>query len=454
MGKSHYKKRLTEDLDRWIEGGLVPADNRAAILDNVTETRIGWTASGALAILGTVLLALAAISFVAANWADMGNIVRLALLFGVLWGCFAGAGWAFMRDHSAIGHALALLGAALFGASIVLVAQIFNMSSWRFTVLGIWAVGALGVALLSPSRPVLILASLLGAAWTLAETYNTFAPGIVWGYLPLWAVTMAAASRMRSLVSANFLGIGLFVWLPFLVWDYAQDDRLSALQSLSILVLAGGGLAMLFAAFRDGDRFGFGALTNWGSVAALAGGFALQFPLGEFEDYAERGAAYRGSAQDYWQTLAGPGTGDYWLLAGVSAVIFAIGIVIRSLHRSANRILLIPASIGIVIALVLPTLTQLAGPDAVLMLRILTGASVFTVAVAMILYGSREGRRFTGGIGITLFVVQALYVYSVTFGGLLDTSLFFLIGGLLLFGLSIAVIRMQKHLQAKPEEAS
>ncbi|WP_394692176.1 DUF2157 domain-containing protein [Hyphobacterium sp.] len=454
MAVSRFKKRLAKDLDRWIENGLVPAGNRTAILGDVPDARVGWSASGALAILGAVLLGLAAISFVAANWADMGDILRLTLLFGVLWGCFAGAGWAFARDHSAIGHALALLGAAMFGASIVLVAQIFNMSSWRYTVLGIWAVGALAVALLTPSRPVLILASLLGAAWTWAETYNTFAPDVIWGYLPLWAITMLAASRMRSLVSANFLGIGLFVWLSFLVWDYAQDDRLSALQSLSVFVLAAGGLAMLFAALRDGDRFGFGALTNWGSVAALAGGFALQFQLSEFEDYAERGSSYRGSAQEYWETLTGPGTGDYWLLAGVFAVIFAIGIVIRSLHRSASRILLIPASIAIAIALLLPTLTQLAGPDAVLMLRILTGASVFTLAVALILYGSREGRRFTGGIGIALFVAQALYVYSVTFGGLLDTSLFFLIGGLLLFGLSIAVIRMQKHLQAKPGEMS
>jgi uncharacterized membrane protein len=454
MGISRYKKRLTDDLDRWIENGLVSPDHRAAILADIGDVRIGWSASGALAILGTVLLALAAISFVAANWADMSDIVRLAVLFGLLWSCFAGSGWAFMRDHSAIGHALALLGAALFGASIVLVAQIFNMSSWRFTVLGIWAVGALGVALLTPSRPVLILASLLGAAWTWAETYNTFAPGIVWGYLPLWAVSMAAASRMRSLVSANFLGVGLFVWLSFLVWDYAQNDRLSALQGLSVFVLAAAGLAILFAAFRDSDKFGFGALTNWGSVAALAGGFALQFPLSEFEDYAERGASYRGSEQDYWQSLTGPGTGDYWLLAGVFIVIFAAGIIVRLLRRPASRILLLPASVAAAIALLLPSLTQLAGPDAVLMLRILTGTSVFAVSVALILYGSREGRRFTGGIGIALFVVQALYVYSVTFGGLLDTSLFFLIGGLLLFGLSVTVIRMQKQLQMKAEEMS
>ena len=87
-------------------------------------------------------------------------------------------------------------------------------------------------------------------------------------------------------------------------------------------------------------------------------------------------------------------------------------------------------------------------------MRILTGASVFAVAVALILFGSKEGRRFTGGIGIALFFVQALYVYTVTFGGLLDTSLFFLVGGLLLFGLSMSVIRMQKRLQAKPEDAS
>lgn len=445
MSANKYRKRLTGDLDRWIANGLVAAESRDAILDDIAPVARGWSASGALAILGSVLLALAAISFVAANWTHLGNLVRLILIFGTLWACFLSAGWAFGRRHPALGHALALLGAALFGVAMVLVAQIFNMSSWRYTVLAIWAVGAIGTALVIPSRPVLILAALLGSSWVWAETFNPFAHGVLWSYLPLWAVTMIAASRMRSLVAANLLAIGINIWIAFLLWDYAQDGRLSELQSSSILILACGASAMLFAALRDREWFGFGALTNWSTSLALLAGFVAQFPLDRFEARIGRNE----EAIDGWLAVAGVSGPDYWILAGLFIAVFAGALIWRYLTRSETRTLALPAIAAVLAAMLLPTFAEWLGGNAVLPLRVVVGVIVFALSITLILYGSREGRRYTGGVGIALFIAQTLYVYGETFGDLLDTSLFFLIGGLLLFGLSIAVIRLQKRIAGK-----
>jgi len=102
----------------------------------------------------------------------------------------------------------------------------------------------------------------------------------------------------------------------------------------------------------------------------------------------------------------------------------------------------------------LPYLAALLGGESVLILRIGLGIAILAVAVSLILYGSREGRRFTGGLGIALFVAEALYIYGETFGGLLDTSLFFFVGGLFLFGLSMGVLRFQKRMSAKEETSS
>ncbi|WP_421791223.1 DUF2157 domain-containing protein [Hyphobacterium sp.] len=453
MSKSRYAKRLQKDLDRWIGNGLVAAENREFILADIGDAPRGWSASGALAILGSVLLALAAISFVAANWTGLTNLVRLILIFGALWACYLGAGWAFNRSRGAVGHALALLGAALFGVAIVLVAQIFNMSSWRYTVLAIWSAGAVFTAIIIPSRPVLILAALLGAAWIGFETFNSYAGDILWGYLALWGISLMAAVNLRSLVSVNLLAIGLYIWIAFLVWNFAQDDRLSALQSISITALAAGGTAMMFAALRDRGWFGFGALTNWGSTLALTYGFAVQFPLAAYESYAGR-VTTGDRAEDRWLEVAGVSGPDYWLLALVFGGLLAAAIIWRFLSRPESRTLAIPAAAAGGLALLLPSLAGLLGGEAVLLLRVFVGACLFALAVALILYGSREGRRFTGGVGIALFIAQTLYVYAETFGDLLDTSLFFLIGGLLLFGLSTVVIRMQSRLSNKTGEAS
>ena len=62
-----YKARLTDDLDEWIEAGLVSPGSRQAILDRVSDGR-RIDASAALAVVGALLLGAAAIAFVAANW--------------------------------------------------------------------------------------------------------------------------------------------------------------------------------------------------------------------------------------------------------------------------------------------------------------------------------------------------------------------------------------------------
>lgn len=451
MGLSRYQKRLTEDLDRWIERGLVAPDSRAAILDDVSGRPAGWSASGALAILGSVLLGLAALSFVAANWAGIGNGLRLGLIFVALWGCYLGAARAFATQHPAIGHALALLGAALFGVSIVLVAQIFNMSSWRYTVLAIWAAGALVTALLTPSRPVLILAALLGSAWVWAESFNPYAPGIVWGYLPLWLASAVAASRMRSLASVNLLAIGLYVWIGFMLWDFARDDRLSELQTACVFILACAATAMAFAALRDRDGFGLGALTNWGTSLVLLAGFCTQFPLDRYETWSRRDSET--DMGNRWIEIAGTGNAAYWWLAGVFALALAAALLWRVTKSPPARTIALPAALATALVFFLPSLAALLGGEAVLLLRIGLGAAILAVAISLILYGSREGRRFTGGLGIALFVAEALYIYGETFGDLLDTSLFFLVGGLLLFGLSVGVLRFQKQMTAQEEAA-
>lgn len=451
MVKSRYLKRLTEDLDRWIDRGLVPSENRSAILDDVSGQPAGWSASGALAILGSVLLALAALSFVAANWAELGNVLRLVLIFFALWGSYLGAARAFATQHPAIGHALALLGAALFGVSIVLVAQIFNMSSWRYTVLAIWAVGALMTALLTPSRPVLILAAILGSAWVWAESFNPYVSGVLWGYLPLWLATVIAASRMRSLVSVNLLAIGLYIWISFLLWDFAREDRLSELQTVSAFILASAATAILFAALRDRGGFGLGALTNWGASLALLAGFCAQFPLDRYETWSRQDRELETGSQ--WIEIASTGNPAYWWLAGTFALILALALLWRGMVSPSSRILALPAISAGALALFLPSLASLLGGDAVLFLRIGLGTVILAVAISLIIYGSREGRRFTGGLGIALFVAETLYIYGETFGDLLDTSLFFLIGGLLLFGLSMGVIRFQKRMSTNEEIA-
>ncbi|WP_158291606.1 DUF2157 domain-containing protein [Marinicauda algicola] len=445
-----YRSRVAKDLDRWIAEGLVEARNRETILQNLSQGRLAWSAAGAAAILGAVLLALAAISFVAANWAGMSRVLRFAVVLAALWAAYGGAALAFARRNEAVGHALALLGAALFGVGIVLTAQTFNMSAFRNTGVLIWTLGALVTALALPSRPVLILAALLGFSWVWLESFNPFAPDIIWSYLPLWLVTALAATRLKSLASWNLISAGLLVWIGFVIWEAGRGDTLSELEEMVLFTLVAGAIALAASFARDREITGSGTLTHWAALASVFTGWALQFPIADFGDAQDRSEIYAWiEIDERWARLFGIEGGAFLIPGAIAAgVILAFAFLRRARGALAGGAAGAIAAAAL-LALALPYLVRWAGPEMILVLRFALGAAIYAVSVGLILQGAREARRFVGGLGILLFIAQTLHVYGSLFGDLLDTALFFLVGGLLLFALSIGLTRVQKRLAVR-----
>lgn len=416
------RKKLERDIDRWIGKGWIDPANRDAILHDAASQPGRWSAAGAGLILGAALLALAALSFVAANWAGMPKLARFAVILAALWGALGGASWAFARNNAALGHALALVGAALFGAAILLTAQTFNMSAFRNTAVLIWSLAALLTALAIPSRPVLGFAALLGVSWLTLESFNPLVTGPLWGFLALWVMLGAAAIRLQSMITANLLGAGAVIWLAGLVGHVQGTGNLPS--------------------------DGFGAI--W--LSLLCGAGACAFALLE-----ERGLSYSRIAGRWLFTgsvvtvflaqfsLDNPGQAG---MAGFMLALASIGLmVILFIARIAGGHMKPLQAAGLVgaaiVAAATPYLASLQeGGD---LAKIVAGAAIFALAAAMVAEGARAGRGFTGGLGLVLFIAQALHVYTALFGSLLDTALFFLIGGLLLIAMSVLAMRWQRR---------
>ncbi|XBQ15168.1 MAG: DUF2157 domain-containing protein [Oceanicaulis sp.] len=429
-----YRKRLERDLDRWIEKGLVPADNRAAILADIAPAAPRWNAAGAAAILGAVLLAFAAISFVAANWAELPRLARFAVIIGALWASLGGAAFAFARNNTAIGHALALLGAALFGAAIALTAQTFNMSAFRNTGILIWTVGALVTAIAVPSRPVLILAALLGGFWAALESNNPLVPGVAWGYVPVWIATLAAAIRLESKVAIHLLAAAAIVWTGWTVYE-TTESTLEFLQRNAVYTLIAAAAAMVFALLKDRGVLGAGILSAWFAVFALVAGFGLQSP--EFLDDREA------ETSAFYLTLT---AAPLAVFLGVTLLRLATGKIGKA---SAGAYALAGLA-----ALIMPIAFAAAEDGWAFGLELLAGAAVYGLACALIFAGAGPGRGAIGVIGVVLFVAQTLYVYGRLFGDLLNTAVFFFVGGLVLFGVSMLLARVSRRLAAEGEARS
>jgi len=424
-----YKKRLQKDLDRWISAGLVPEANRDLILNTIAAPPARWSAHGAAAILGAILLALAALSFIAANWSELARLTRFIVILSALSAAYGAAGFAFARDNKALGHALALLGAGLFGAGIALTAQTFNMSAFHQTGLWIWTLGTLATAIALPSRPVLIFASVLTAVYAFAEAGNALSVGPVWLFLPLMAALAAVAWRMGSKVTMNLLSLSFIAWLGHALYVIDRSNE-TALAVICAYTLCTGALALVTARLNGFGVTGAGIVSGWTLTASAASLIAAQAAINHVESQAPAS-----------------------LIAGISAgalVICFLAILaqVRTKALSKGAALALAGAAAAVSAL--PWIDRAIGEGATLWLELMLGALVFVAAVTLILIGAKPGAGLIGGIGVALFAGQSLYVYVDLFGDLLNTASFFFIGGVLLIGLSVGLTRWRNTLATPP----
>lgn len=216
-----YRRRLKRDVPRWRAAGWVSEEGGRAILADADSRAMAL--APALGMLGAVLIGFAAMSFVAANWAVMPRPMRLGLLLAALWGAYGTAGALFSRGHEALGHAAVVLGSALFGANIMLIAQMYHMEGNPPDAVLTWALGALGAGVLLRSGPSLALAMALVVLWSGWET--SLIHGVHWPFLIGWAAVTAGFTLCNwrpGLHLAALALAGFIVSLGFQIGDGHQ----------------------------------------------------------------------------------------------------------------------------------------------------------------------------------------------------------------------------------------
>lgn len=209
---SFYQSRLERDLQRWQSLGYVTETGAASIrADAAASGRKGIGAAQVFAILGAVLFGFAVMSFVAANWSGMSKLARLALLLGTLWACYAGAAVLFARQMQAFAHAAILGGIAVYGASIMLIAQMYHMEGNPPDAVLLWALGALVAAVLTRSPVALAATFVLAVVWTHYERIQS--DDVHLPFLVLWAAAAALAYFLQWRPGLHLAALSLVSWL-------------------------------------------------------------------------------------------------------------------------------------------------------------------------------------------------------------------------------------------------
>lgn len=271
--------KLRSDIDRWHSKGWIDEAGVGHIRAELEKRQSGLSLPNTLAVLGAALIGLAAMSFVAANWQDMSKLARLLMLALGVGGSYAIAGALFNRDLDGFAHAAVLLGTAIFGASIMLIAQMYHMEGHPPDAVWLWLVGATLAGILLKSNPALGLA----AALVTIGTYMTgqYSPRTVhWGFLPMWTLVAAGVAQTRWYRGMHLLALSLSAWFVGSAFQFSDANGKYIVTAIGLALAAG---SILFGDVIDRWRRVSPTMLGYGMTLAFIGLFVIQFvPRGLF----------------------------------------------------------------------------------------------------------------------------------------------------------------------------
>jgi len=378
-------------LNRWQEQGLLTAEKVAELRASLAH---GDSARGIriFAALGAVLAGLGVILFVSSNWAYMGPAYRVTVLLAAYAVVVIGAVAAERRDQPRVAEAMWLLTTLILGANIFLVAQIFNFSLtyWHGTLR--WMLGAL----------------VLG--WALRSRYQA-AVAIPLGLLTLGWLDSGSGWFILGQMEFLFSDGGLRPILPLIG---------VGLISLSLLTA----LSRKWEFLRS-SSFGWGlSLVVISAVVSTAGA---------------------GTAEWFFRFAGGS---TQIIILAVATLLLAVAVAFGKFHWPASR--LVVGATAVVFALMLLPFDgrHWIGEEIAGLHMPFAGfvVVVFVLALLMTWTGVKSGRAILVTAGMVTSALLIFTQYLSWSFALLDRSLVFVFGGLLLLGLAVVLEKKRRTL--------
>lgn len=154
MASEKFRRQLRQEARSWRQQNLIDTELYQQLASRYRFSELEQDAKNHFVVilmaLGGILLGLAAITYVAANWQGWPRELRTVLLLAVFVGVNA-AGfylWQYApvprRRH--LGQGLLLLGGLLLGANMALMSQMFHQSGNLHELYLVWGLGVLAMA--------------------------------------------------------------------------------------------------------------------------------------------------------------------------------------------------------------------------------------------------------------------------------------------------------------------
>ncbi len=272
MTTDKFRNQLRQEAEVWRREGIINDSQHEQLSQryrfNTLDTSSRNQFVTVLIGIGSILIGLGVITFVAANWQDLSRNAKVLLLLSLLISVNA-AGFYFWRKLSSsrqrLGNGLLILGALILGSNMGLMGQLFHSSSPFYELLIAWGIGVLIMAYSLRLTPLAGMSIIL--IWS---GYVGFATSNLFN-----TVTQDQNLNWSSLLGQHMPLFACVIFIPLAYWCKSR-------WIFNGLIFALGAIAILSSAIINLAAVGIGILNlstlqSSGWVAAIA--FALPSAL-------------------------------------------------------------------------------------------------------------------------------------------------------------------------------
>lgn len=173
--------------------------------------------------LGYLFISLALIIIIGENWQDIPRLLRMACLITLTLATQAYALRQYIQGYNNNAMGIFFLGNMFYGASIILIAQIYHLGEHMPDGVFWWALGCLPIAVLSNSRLLILQTMLLAGIWFFMEVSENFYPT----YYPIFliaaviALTRTKSSLILLLITVSSIGF----WIEYSLAELWRENR-------------------------------------------------------------------------------------------------------------------------------------------------------------------------------------------------------------------------------------
>ncbi|OGT70357.1 MAG: hypothetical protein A3H44_01485 [Gammaproteobacteria bacterium RIFCSPLOWO2_02_FULL_57_10] len=420
-----FKNDLAREIRQWVDEGLVSTAQARDICarygldyDNLHDKALGYTV---LVALGYFFIGLALITLIGANWNEIPREMRMGGLVA-LTGATQIFGLQKFRNGNEEGAArIFFLGNLFYGASIILIAQIYHLGEHMADGVFWWALGTLPFTLISPTFLLGLQTLSLALIWLFMEASSGFYPALFPLFIAGSAFVLSRGDRSPLLFLATVLATLFHIEYSLAIW-WSNDGRAEFLVEHVLIAIAFCLLAwsvgqwLLQQARERGREYGE-VLQQWSLH------FFLIFML--IMSFAEP-----------WEELIGAEISRLVAMMLVLLVLLVCWAAAVFLALRIDRVKQVAALIAVNVFILVVVMTDVLAEmsAAAVTLQIFTNLALIAVGVAMILSGVRTGTSRHFFLGIVVILVTAFCRYFSLIGNYVGGAILFIVFATVMLG--------------------